>query len=173
MKKLLLITVGLLYVPMLAWGAQGKALIKGTAEDSKISGEVTFTEENDGLLVEAALANVPPGKHGFHIHEKGSCDDMGKAAGGHFNPDGVMHGYLPEGGHMKAHAGDMGNIEVGADGKGTLKVFLPQVTLSSGKYVVAGRAVILHDKEDDFSQPLGNAGGRIGCGIIIEEGSKP
>ena len=170
MKKLLLITTVILCVPIMVWAAQGKAVIKGTALDSKISGDVTLTEENGGLTVEVKVANVPPGKHGFHIHENGSCEDMGKAAGGHFNPDGVMHGNMPKDGHMKAHAGDMGNIEVGADGTGTLKALLAEDTLKVGKYGVAGKSIILHEKEDDFGQPTGNAGGRIGCGIIeIEE----
>lgn len=164
--KRLMIVVGLLCVPVSVWAAQGKALLKGTAADSAITGEVLLTEEEGGLMVEAALANVPPGKHGFHIHEKGSCDEMGKAAGGHFNPDGVMHGQMSHDGHAKAHAGDMGNVEIGADGKGSLKVFLPEDTLKEGKYAVAGRAIILHEKEDDFTQPLGNAGARIGCGVI-------
>ena len=112
------------------------------------------------------MANVPPGKHGFHVHENGSCAEMGKAAGGHFNPDHVQHGFLPKDGYMNAQAGDMGNIEVGTDGTGILKLFMPGLTLKDGKYAVTGKSVILHEKEDDFSQPVGNAGSRIGCGII-------
>ena len=166
MKKTLFIILGILVIPALAWAAQSKAVIKGTAPDSKILGEVTLTEINGGLMVEVKVSNVPPGKHGFHIHENGSCEDMGKAAGGHFNPDGVMHGDMPKDGPMKAHAGDMGNIEVGADGTGTLKLLLAEDTLKAGKYGVTGKAIILHEKEDDFGQPTGNAGGRIGCGII-------
>ena len=151
-----------------SWAAQGIAIIKGTQSDSKISGEVKFTETDDGLELEATVANVPnPGKHGFHIHEFGSCDDIGKACGGHYNPDGVPHGLLEKDGFEKAHAGDLGNIEIKEDGTGTLKAFLPGVSLSEGEYSVAGRAVVLHEKEDDFGQPTGNAGGRIGCGTII------
>ena len=149
-----------------AFAAQGKAVIKATAVDSNVSGDVALTEANGGLTVEVKVANLSPGKHGLHFHEKGSCDDIGKAAGGHFNPDGVSHGYLPKDGHEHAHAGDMGNIEVGSDGTGTLKIFLPGVLLNEGKYAVLGKSIILHEKEDDFGQPTGNAGGRIGCGII-------
>ncbi len=148
------------------FAAQGKALIKGTGVDSPIAGEITLTEGEGGLTVEVIVANVAPGKHGFHFHENGSCDDEGRAAGGHFNPDNVTHGYLPKDGHAHAHAGDMGNINVGADGVGTLKEFLPGVSLSQGQYAVAGKSVILHEKEDDFGQPTGNAGNRIGCGVI-------
>ncbi len=173
MKKLLFIVGGVLLMPLVAWAVQGTAIIKGTAPDSKISGNVTLTEENGGITLEAKIANVPPGKHGFHIHDKGSCDEMGKAAGGHFNPDGVMHGYMPKDGPMKAHAGDMGNIEVAADGTGTLKIFLAQDSLKTGKYAVEGKAIILHEKQDDFSQPTGNAGGRIGCGIIEAQEPQP
>ncbi len=146
--------------------AEGKALIKGTAANSPITGEISLIEGNGGLTVEVIVANVAPGKHGFHFHENGSCEDEGKAAGGHFNPGNVTHGYLPKDGHAHAHAGDMGNIEVGADGIGRLKEFLPDVSLTEGQYVVAGKAVILHESQDDFGQPTGNAGGRIGCGVI-------
>jgi Cu-Zn family superoxide dismutase len=142
------------------------ALLKGTATDSIISGEVEFIETAEGLMVLANLKNVPPGKHGFHIHENGSCEEEGKAAGGHFNPDQVNHGFLPHDGHAAAHAGDMGNIEVKENGEAVLSLLLADVNLSGGAYNVLGKSVILHEKEDDFSQPTGNAGGRIGCGII-------
>jgi Cu-Zn family superoxide dismutase len=149
-----------------AWSATGTALIKGTAPDSKIAGTVTLTEEKGGLTVVAKIVNVPPGTHGFHIHAVGSCDDMGKAAGGHFNPDKSPHGLYPTDGPMKAMAGDMGNFVAEADGTGSFTVFMPGLTLNTGKYAVNGLSIILHEKIDDFSQPLGNAGGRIGCGII-------
>ena len=148
------------------WGAEGKAVIKGTAPDSKILGEVTLVEKNDGIELEAKINNAPAGKHGFHIHENGSCEDMGKAAGGHFNPDNVEHGFLPKDGHQHARVGDMGSIEIDESGTGILKVFMPGLRLQEGKYDVANKAIILHEKVDDFSQPTGYTGGRIGCGII-------
>jgi len=158
--------------PVLA--AEGVAVIKGTAPDSPISGEVTFQDTPAGLEVEAHVANVlTPGERGFHIHENGTCDEMGKAAGGHYNPTGAPHGFLVKDGAQKAHAGDLGSIEIAVDGTGTLKGLLPGVSLSGGQYHVAGRAVILHEQPDDFSQPTGNAGGRIGCGVIqMTEGKK-
>ena len=67
---------------------------------------------------------------------------------------------------MKAMAGDMGNLDVGADGTGSFSVFMPGLTLKDGKYAVKGLSVILHEKVDDFTQPGGNTGGRIACGII-------
>ncbi|HAJ61768.1 MAG TPA: superoxide dismutase family protein, partial [Cyanobacteria bacterium UBA8543] len=92
--------------------------------------------------------------------------DKGNAAKGHFNPDKVKHGFLPKDGFQNAHAGDFGNITISSDGKGTLSETVPGLTLSGPKYAIKGLSVILHEKADDFGQPLGNAGGRIGCGII-------
>ena len=160
--------ISFLFAPLSVWAAQGTAVITGTKEGSTLAGEAHFTETADGLLVEVKLQNVPnPGKHGFHIHENGSCAEEGKAAGGHYNPLGVAHGFLPMDGEHKAHSGDMGNIAIAADGTGALTLVLPGISLTSGQYNVLGRAVIVHEKEDDFGQPTGNAGGRIGCGIII------
>jgi len=150
--------------------AQAKAIIKGTEEGSAISGEVVFSETHDGVIVDAEVFNVPnPGLHGFHVHEKGSCDDGGQAAGGHYNPDGVPHGHLAKDGLTQAHAGDMGNIEIDDTGHGLYTGLLPGITLTGEKYNISGLAVILHEKVDDFGQPTGNAGGRIGCGIITKE----
>lgn len=147
--------------------ALAKAVINGTKEGSDINGEIILTETEAGLTIRAEITRVPgPGKHGFHIHAAGSCENGGKAAGGHFNPDGVQHGFLPRNGFETAHAGDMGNIEVDEDGNGRLTIFLPGVRLTGGRYNVVNKAIILHAKEDDFGQPTGNAGARIGCGII-------
>lgn len=142
------------------------ASLEGTGLSPFTSGSVSFKEENGGLRVKAEVKSVTPGKHGFHIHENGSCEGDGKAAGNHFNPDEVGHGHLVQHGFGAAHAGDLGNIEVGGDGTGKLEVFLPGLNLSEGRYNVKGRSVILHEKEDDYSQPAGNAGGRIACGVI-------
>ena len=150
------------------------AIIQGTsAQSAAISGMVLFKQVGDDLVMSVEVKNVSPGKHGFHIHEKGDCSDEGKAAGGHFNPAGVTHGFLPTDGPEKAHCGDMGNITVDADGTGNLKLTLPNVHLTGDKNNVSGLAVILHEKEDDFGQPTGNAGGRIGCGIITQAQNVP
>lgn len=135
-----------------------------------ILGQAYFYQEEDGITVKTVVSNVPnPGKHGFHIHENGSCGDEGKAAGGHFNPHQADHGFYPEHGTSTAHLGDMGNIEIAEDGSGMLTIKLPGIFLKDEAHPVLGKAVILHEKEDDFSQPVGNAGGRIGCGIIVEQ----
>ena len=152
------------------WGVPNtaKAVIKGAQPDSELSGTADFIETGDGMQVVAQLSNVTPaGKHGIHIHENGSCEEGGKAAGGHFNPAGTKHGLLPRDGHGKAHAGDMGNIEIMDNGRGSLVIFMPGLGLTTGHKNITGLAVIVHAKEDDFGQPTGNAGGRIGCGEII------
>src|SRR3989338_4596755 len=89
---------------------KGTATITGTTPESHVSGIVALTETPEGLRLLVDVAHVPPGAHGFHIHEFGACGDAGKAAGGHYNPAGVQHGYLPEDGLAAAHAGDFGNL---------------------------------------------------------------
>ncbi|OGX29159.1 MAG: hypothetical protein A3B78_02090 [Omnitrophica WOR_2 bacterium RIFCSPHIGHO2_02_FULL_67_20] len=145
----------------------GRVEIQGTGEGSTVSGSAVLTEDADGLLVSIQVIGAPAGKHAIHIHQYGRCADAGNTAGGHFNPDGVSHGFVPSDGLAKAHPGDLGNIEIGPDGRGTLNLALPGVSLSGGQYAVAGRAVVLHEKADDFGQPTGNAGIRIGCGPIL------
>jgi Cu-Zn family superoxide dismutase len=151
----------------MAFAETGKAQIRGTTEGSSVTGEATVTPAGDGLAIAIRVSGAPPGAHGLHIHEFGLCGEAGKAAGGHYNPDGVKHGHLPKDGFAGAHAGDLGNIDIGADGTGSLDVTVPGLSLSGGNYSVAGRAIILHEKADDFGQPTGNAGGRIGCGPIV------
>ncbi len=165
--------IGMLSIALMAIGVQaetGVATIKGTDMNSLLKGTVTLMDTSAGLKVAAHLTGLPPGQHGFHIHEFGSCEDMGKAAGGHYNPENAMHGMVVKDGIMKAHAGDLGNIPAGTDGTATLEAVIPDVTLSGGKASVAGRAFIVHEKVDDFSQPVGNAGSRIGCGTIVITG---
>lgn len=162
------VAVGVIVGCANVWAATGNAVINGTTEGSRVSGRATLKDTPQGLKVVVKVAGVPPGTHGFHIHEKGACSDQGNAAGGHFNPAGAPHGFLPTDGSTKAHAGDMGNIEVNPKGVGKVAVVLPGVSLTGtgGTPSVDGRAIILHEKADDFGQPTGNAGGRIGCGVI-------
>jgi Cu-Zn family superoxide dismutase len=148
----------------------GRAALQGTSPHSTVEGVAMLTETPNGLEITVNVVGVPPGAHGVHIHQFGDCADKGQAAGGHYNPEGTPHGFLPKDGVGKAHPGDMGNLEVRASGSGSLTVVLPGVTLGSGAYSVGGRAIVLHEKTDDFGQPTGNAGGRIGCGIIMITG---
>ncbi len=149
--------------------SKATALLGPTQPGSVITGKVTLEETPAGLQVRAEVQNAPTGLHGFHIHMNGNCSDEGNATGGHFNPDGVSHGDLAKDGFTHAHAGDLGNITIDADGHGTLEKLLPGLTLKEGKYGVAGRSFVLHEKTDDFGQPTGNAGGRIACGVIQAE----
>jgi len=144
----------------------GLALVKGTAQGSAVAGTVSFEDTAQGLKIALRVSGLTPGAHGFHIHEWGRCDDAGKAAGGHYNPAHAPHGEALKHGPQKAHAGDTGNIVADEKGQAALDAVLPGVALASGTFTVAGRAVIIHKDVDDFSQPLGNAGGRVACGLI-------
>lgn len=145
------------------------AELKGLAPDSRLKGKLKFTEEKGGVVVLGELSKAPTGKHGIHIHEKGSCTDEGRAAGGHLNPSGNPHGYAPKDFPLHAHPGDMGNIVVDVDGNATYKVHMPELGLAaSSRYDIRKRAVIITEKEDDFSQPVGNSGIPIACGVIEE-----
>src|SRR3989338_3005074 len=162
----ILIVLGIFFYSSEVMAERAVAAIRGTADGSLVSGEVTFEETEDDLKITADLTNVPPGKHGFHIHEYGSCENEGKAAGVHYNPHSVPHGHLATDGFENAHAGDLGNIDIKSDGTGKLETLIPGLSVSKGQYSVAGRTVIVHEKEDDFGQPTGNAGARTGCGTI-------
>ena len=166
MKRLIGFAIVFVTGATIAAAETGKAAIRGTSPESTVSGSATLTETESGLTASIEVSNVPPGQHGLHVHQYGDCGDAGTAAGGHYNPHSVKHGFLPADGFEGAHAGDLGNIEVGPDGTGKLELILAGVRLSGGEHSVGGRAIILHEKPDDFGQPTGNAGGRIGCGII-------
>jgi len=132
---------------------------------SSLSGKATLTETPEGVDVKLALEGLPPGEHGAHVHEKGDCSAAdGASAGGHFNPAGNPHA-LPTG--TPRHLGDLGNITISPDGKGTLEIVAPGANLKEGDpNSFLGRAIIVHEKQDDGGQPTGNAGGRIGCAEI-------
>jgi Cu-Zn family superoxide dismutase len=167
----LLVVLSVIGFTSRSWAAKGIAEMKGTAESSTLKGTIHLEDTPDGLKVSAQFIGVPPGLHAFHIHEFGDCSEMGKAAGSHYNPMHMPHGNVLKDGDHKAHVGDMGNITASATGEATLEVTLHDVSLADGKYTVGGRAIILHEKVDDFSQPTGNAGGRIGCGTIVVTGN--
>ena len=133
-------------------------------QGSNVMGTVTFTQSGDEVKVVADLTGLTPGKHGFHIHEFGDCSDpKGASAGSHFNPGGHHHG-APDAGDR--HAGDLGNIEADASGKAHLEMS-DKVMKLSGADSIVGHAVIVHEKADDLkTQPTGDAGGRLACGVI-------
>ncbi|MBI1337758.1 MAG: superoxide dismutase family protein [Phycisphaera sp.] len=127
-------------------------------------GVVKFEQVADGVKVTADIEGLTPNsKHGFHIHEFGDAtSDDGTAMGGHYNPEGHEHG-LPDG--KPIHAGDMGNLEANAQGVAHLETVFHNITIS-GKNAILGRGLIVHAKVDDGGQPTGNAGARIGQGVI-------
>lgn len=147
-----------------AGGKAAKATIEGKS-GSKLTGEATFAEVDGSVKVMVHVLGAPPGKHAVHIHEKGDCSAAdGMSAGGHFNPGGHQHG-APDA--KEHHAGDFGNMEVAADGHGMIELTSKDLTVKDGPNSVVGRAIIIHEKEDDLkTQPTGAAGGRIGCGVI-------
>jgi Cu-Zn family superoxide dismutase len=143
------------------------------ANDPDFSGTVTFTQEGSAVRIVADLAGVDGGaaKHGFHLHEHGTCEahDGFKSAGGHWNPANTPHACPPE---PNRHAGDLGNIEVGVDGAAHYETIVEGLTVTGGDRPVSGRALILHAGEDDCTtQPTGDAGDRLACGVIGGEGA--
>jgi Cu-Zn family superoxide dismutase len=134
------------------------------ASNSEVKGTVTFAKSGDGVQIVADVTGLKPGKHGFHIHEFGDCSAPDAAsAGGHFNPAHKQHGAPTA---ADRHAGDLGNLEADSSGKAHLQWTDPTMKLS-GDESILGHAVIVHEKEDDLkTQPTGNAGGRLACGVI-------
>jgi superoxide dismutase, Cu-Zn family len=140
------------------------AVVQGLGEH-KVKGKVTFTQKTDGVEVVAELTGLQPGEHGFHVHEFGDCSMAdGKCAGGHFNPTNMPHAGPDS---EKRHVGDLGNVKADSTGNAKYKRLDTMISLS-GPNSIIGRSVIVHAKPDDFKtqNPPGNAGDRIGCGVI-------
>lgn len=134
--------------------------------DGTMVGTATFTQSGMETTAVFDVHGVDGGgTHGIHVHETGECTPPDfTSAGGHFNPDGVDHACPPT---TPRHAGDFGNLEIGDDGSGHLEVTTDLVTVDAGPSSVAGKAVILHAGTDDCTtQPTGDAGGRLACGVI-------
>lgn len=131
-------------------------------------GSVTFTQRANTVLVKADVTGLPPNtEHGFHVHEKGDCSTPdAMSAGGHFNPTAKPHGSMSMPDH---HAGDINNLKADASGRAQASFELADVTVAPGPNSVVGRAVVVHKDPDDYkTQPTGNSGGRIACGVIAK-----
>jgi len=134
------------------------------ASGSNVHGTVNFIQQSDGVLVTAQITGLTPGQHGIHIHDKGDCsapDAM--SAGGHFNPTGMQHGGPMAEMH---HAGDFGNLVADENGVAHFEQVFHGLSFE-GTNSVIGRAIIVHAKADDLTtQPSGNSGARVACGVI-------
>ena len=137
------------------------------ASGSLVSGKLVLRPMGDGVHISGEVGGLKPGDvRGFHIHEKGDCSAAdASSAGGHFNPGGQAHGRAGQGAH---HAGDTDNIVADAKGVAKIDAHVTGVTLGGGAANdIAGRAIIVHANADDYSsQPTGNAGARVACGVI-------
>ena len=149
----------------MATGPAATARLQPT-QGSQTSGQVQFESLGDRVRISGEVRGLAPGKtHGFHVHEKGDCsapDAM--SAAGHFNPDGKPHG-SPGGSH--SHAGDLPNLKADANGNANYSAKVHGITVNTGPTGIVGRSVVIHRDPDDYkSQPAGNSGPRIACGLI-------
>ncbi|HMX16437.1 MAG TPA: superoxide dismutase family protein [Rhodocyclaceae bacterium] len=145
-------------------GPSATARLEGRS-GTQVAGTVSFRQEGQLVRVEAQVRGLTPGEHGFHIHEAGDCSAPdASSAKGHFNPGNKPHGRH---GEMSHHAGDMPNLVADAYGNAAFAGTLTQVSVSSGPDGIVGRSVVIHADPDDYkSQPAGNSGKRVACGVI-------
>jgi len=145
--------------------AQTAAATLAPTSGNTAAGTVTFTQKADKVAVSARISGLAPGGHGFHIHEKGDCSAPdGMSAGGHFNPTGKPHGAPNVAEH---HAGDLPMLHADASGNAALEAEIEVIAVGSGVTDIVGRSVIVHKDADDYrTQPTGNSGARVACGII-------
>jgi superoxide dismutase, Cu-Zn family len=129
------------------------------------TGTVQFAQSGEKVTVSGKIINLTPGKHGFHVHEKGDCSSGdGMSAGGHFNPGNKPHG-APDG--EERHGGDLGNITADESGVAKFSIETSAITVEPGPNSILGKGVIVHKDPDDLkSQPAGNAGPRVACGVV-------
>lgn len=149
-------------------GQQAQATAQLQDPDGNSVGQVELSEIPNGVHILATLRDLPPGTHAIHIHETGACEPPDfESAGGHFNPTDANHGWLDPGG---PHAGDLPNIHVPDSGMLTVEYFNMLITMDEGANTVFdddGSAVVIHEGADDYTtDPAGDAGSRIACGVI-------
>ena len=149
---------------MEAAGPKASATLESRS-GSTVSGTVNFYASGDKLRVEARIAGLTPGEHGFHVHEAGDCSAPdASSAKGHFNPAAKQHGHY---GGAEHHAGDMPNLFADANGNATVSGEVTMLSLGSDANSIVNRSVVIHADPDDYkSQPAGNSGKRVACGTI-------
>ena len=164
MIRIAMVVAMLLASPLAA--AQDKVSAKlAPSAGNSVAGTVVFAQEGRKLFVIAEVTGLKPGAHGFHVHEKGDCSAPDfSSAGGHFNPGGQPHGDPTAGAH---HAGDMPVLVADASGKATARAELRTMSIGGGASDIVGKSVVVHADPDDFrTQPAGNSGARVACGVI-------
>ncbi|MBD0286277.1 MAG: superoxide dismutase family protein [Flavisolibacter sp.] len=150
-----------------------EAALSGTFPDTTVTGTVRFDEQSGGNVRLTLQVTVPSRANksvAVHIHEHGDCGDVGKHAGGHWNPTGANHGKWGSG---SFHSGDIGNINLDASGNGRLELSSNLWSIGGdAKTDILSKTIIVHSGVDDYtSQPAGNSGNRIGCGVIQRKSS--
>jgi Cu-Zn family superoxide dismutase len=136
-----------------------------TTEATELQGTASFEETDDGVHVVLHVEHAKPGMQAVHVHERGDCSDIaGKSMGEHLAPDHSQHA-LPD--TPERHLGDLGNIEIDESGKGTLEIEAPRATLKpDDEHSLLGKALVIHEKKDLGTQPSGDAGTPVACGVI-------
>jgi Cu-Zn family superoxide dismutase len=169
-KRISFLAVGL-FLMMLALPSRSAAKTKVELKDGqgKDVGYILLWDQGPGVALALHLHDLTPGEHAIHFHQTPQCvaPDF-KSAGGHFNPDGKKHGFDNPDGH---HAGDMTNFTVDAQGKAEVKLEDKDVTLKDGPHSLLsnGAAIVVHAKADDYkTDPSGNSGDRVACGVITK-----
>ncbi len=148
-------------------GPMASAQLAATSGNA-VSGSVQFAQRGDKVMVSGEVRGLKPnGEHGFHVHEKGDCSSGdGMSTGGHFNPDAKAHGAHDNSEH---HAGDLPSLKADASGIARFNFESATVSVGSGRADVIGRGLIVHRDPDDFkTQPTGNSGPRLACGVVVK-----
>ena len=172
MKTTRLVEIGIAVAVLLAIASLPAAAQRASATlksaDGKAVGTAQLTQTPSGVLINLSVKGLPAGEHAFHVHAVGKCEPPFTTAGGHFNPAGKKHGMMATEGH---HAGDMPNLHIPTSGELMVEVVNTDVTLDKGKpnsvFDADGSAIVIHADKDDYkTDPTGDAGGRIACGVV-------
>ena len=174
MRMLSLLAATALLSTAAAFSASAETMANAQLKDSsgKAVGDVDLVQTQGGVLIKLQVKGLSPGEHAFHVHAVGKCEAPFDSAGPHFNPANHKHGMMSG----EGHAGDMPNLHVPQSGELSVEVLNSAITLDKGKpnsvFDTDGSALVIHAKADDYkSDPAGNAGDRIACGVIQASGT--